>query len=217
MATLTEKLDSLDAERRRYTLETLAGHLDAAGQSGRLQSLFASPDWMRARVRSNGFRYDGYLDDVAVGFRNARRWVAADEAGLVQTLRLALVSSTVTSLAGNLSPSLVTEAVRRSIWPAARAIGVATTMASDLDQRALCWRLLELAQLSEAEREELQDLLGAVEGAPSFDNLEHWVELRRSMDEVRGRWASREVVQRSLVLLCTVVPLLIRKLTVGET
>jgi hypothetical protein len=216
MTTLIEKLDALDAERRRYTLETLAAHLDAAGRYGRLQSLFAGSDWMQARVRSNGFRYDGYLDDVAIGSRSARRRVAADEASLVQTLRLALVSTTVTSLAASPSPSLVGEAVERSIWPAVRAIDVAKAIASSLDQRALCWRLLEIAQLSETDREELQNLLDSVDGTPSFDNLARWAELRRSMDDLRGRWTSGEVVERSLLLLRTVEPLLTLKLTLDE-
>jgi hypothetical protein len=216
MTSLTEKLDSLDAERRRYTLETLAGHLDAAGHSGRLQSLFASSDWMLARVSSNRFRYDGYLEDVAIGFRNARLCVAADEACLVRTLRLSLVSATVTSLAGSLPASFVTEAVKRSIWPAARAIGIATTMESSLDRRALCWRLLEIEHLSQTEREELQKLIRSAEGTPSVGSFEHWAKMRRSMDEIRGRWTPREVVQRSLALLCTVEPFLTKTLTLGE-
>jgi TIR domain len=217
MASLTEKLDSLDAERRRYTLETLAGHLDAAGQHGRLQSLFASSDWMHARVRSDRFRYDGYLEDVAIGFRNARGRVAADEACLVQALRLALISSTVTSLAGSLPTSLVAEAVKRSIWPAARAIGIATTMESSLDQRALGWELLEIDHLADSEREELQDLLDSVERTRSVGSFEYWAEMRQSMDEVQGRWAPHEVVDRSLALLCAVEPLLTLTLRVGES
>jgi hypothetical protein len=50
MTNLTQRLESLDAERRRYTLETLAGHLDDAGQHERLHALFADPEWMSARV-----------------------------------------------------------------------------------------------------------------------------------------------------------------------
>src|SRR3954454_5658021 len=101
MTNLTEKLDSLDPGRRSYTLRTLAGHLYAAGHTDRLQSLFADTDWLYARVGSYRDRYEGYLDDLALGFRNARRQVGADEALLVQAVRLALISSTVASLAGS--------------------------------------------------------------------------------------------------------------------
>ena len=66
MASLTQRLDSLSPERRRYTLEALAGHLDTAGKHGRLQSLFANADWMHARVLSDRLRYDGYLVSVSI-------------------------------------------------------------------------------------------------------------------------------------------------------
>ena len=166
--------------------------------------------------RFHEFRHRNYLDDVAIGFRNARGRVADDEAGLVQAIRLALISSTITSLGGILAASLVAEAVKRSIWPAARAIGLVTTMESSLDQRELCWKLLEVDHLTDSEREELQDLLALAERGPSVSDFDYWAELRSAMDKIRGRWTPQRVVDRSLALLCAVEPLLTATLSVEE-
>jgi hypothetical protein len=202
MMRLTKRIKFLDAERRRYTLETLASHLDDAGQYHRLHALFSDPEWMNARVRYAGFRYDGCVADLAVAFRNATERARFSETALVQAFRIGLISSTIKGLAGSLHPGLIAEAVKRSIWPAAQAIGITRSLNSRLDRQALCWALLKLNNLAGPEQEELRQLLDSARSRPHYGRRPFWLGLRKTVDGVQGGWVARDVVERSIDLLC---------------
>ena len=65
---LGERLKAMDGQQRRFLLETLAGHLVAAGQSDRLSRLFGDDEWMAARVEGGNGTYNGYLEDLGVAW-----------------------------------------------------------------------------------------------------------------------------------------------------
>jgi hypothetical protein len=138
----------------------------------------------------SGYRYDGYAADLAIGFGNARARAHGEEAALVQALQVTLILSTITSLAGSLDPGVVAEAVKRSLWPVAKAIGMVRSLTSQLDRLELCWALLRLVNLADVERDELRELLDSARPRKHHDKREFWLRMRKTRDNVRGCWAS---------------------------
>jgi len=139
MSDLRGRLAALDAERRRYTLETLASHLVEAGRTDRLHSLFDDAQWLHARYEGSGSVYDGYVLDLDFAWEDAQ-----DDDAFARCFRYALIRSSLNSLSGSLPPELVIRIVETGLWPTERALSVSAQV-PEPERRA---RLLALLQRS---------------------------------------------------------------------
>jgi hypothetical protein len=132
MNSFLERLENLNLERQRYTLETLVSHLTKAGQYDRLRSLFDDELWMHARFEGSGFVYDGYISDVNIVWRDvahpqALRQIEMGEepTALAGCLRYALIRTSINSLSATYVPELIMRAVELGMWQPTRALSVA--------------------------------------------------------------------------------------------
>lgn len=108
-----------------YLYEHLVYHLQAAGETAAVRGLFADQRWMQVRVPAEGFRYDGYLADLAVYWNDAeRRTLGGDIDALAEVMRCALIHTSPNMLAGNLPPMLIARAVTLGYWSIDRALSL---------------------------------------------------------------------------------------------
>ncbi|MBE7557270.1 MAG: hypothetical protein HS126_40050 [Anaerolineales bacterium] len=128
MSSLLERLKTLDSERQRYILETLADHLNEAGQYDHLRALFDNDAWMHARFEGSGYIYDGYIKDLMPAWQeNAHQQALQQiEAGeeptaIAYCVRYALIRTTINSIATNYISGLITQAMGSGLWSASQA------------------------------------------------------------------------------------------------
>jgi hypothetical protein len=157
---LRARLGPMDVERRRYTLETLAGHLAAAGRHDRLGALFHDDGWLLARFEGSGYVYDDYLADLSLAWQGFAHPMALEQAdrgeqpaAVVDAVRYALIRSSVNSVAGNYPPEIVARAVETGTWAAERGLSVAEHVADPGARAELFTRLLAGAALSDEQRD----------------------------------------------------------------
>ena len=108
-------------EAPRYALRYYGAHLERVGGSGDRFDALVSEGWLRAWEAQEG-TYSGFLADVA------RAWRQADEDGAAaadaetrgraigRQCRYALIAASITSLVGNVPPSLLAAFVHHSLW-----------------------------------------------------------------------------------------------------
>jgi hypothetical protein len=153
-----------------YLYDHLAYHLGEVARLDpaappELSDLFATRDWLDARVarcarESDRYLYDGYLADLAAAWERAHAAAGqqidagAEPSAFDACVRYALIRTSTNSLADAYEPALVARAVEIGLWPARRALSVAGRV-PDAEQRAsLYTKLLSLPGLAQAEREE---------------------------------------------------------------
>ena len=171
-----------------YLWNQLIYHLIEAGDRATLSQVFEKDEWMRARVSHDDFRYDGFINDVAVAWAEASAF-ARDETGAPQRpnledcFRYALIRTSVNSLAGNFVPAVVSELVKRRLWPASRALSVAANIVNATQRLELYGLLLRTGALSEKERRRTAEVgwaaaayIAAPYGFPTLDDLAPFLE-----------------------------------------
>jgi hypothetical protein len=109
-----------------YHLDALANHDEEA--SDELQALFATDAWLHARVPVDEYRYDGYLADLALAWQRAQtRTLTQISNGqppraVAESVRAALIHTSVNALATAYEPELVARAVETDLWSPARGL-----------------------------------------------------------------------------------------------
>src|SRR5262245_32532524 len=123
MATsLLQRLNALDAEQRRYTLETLVARLLDVGQLDRVRVLFSDDAWLQGRVEGDSGAYDGYRADLDITWEalagEARKQIdaAGEISALADCWRISLIRTSLNSIAGNFPPALVARAIQTGYW-----------------------------------------------------------------------------------------------------
>jgi hypothetical protein len=136
---LADRLQTLDREQRRYTLETLAERLHQAGHFDRLRTLFASDDWLRARYEGGGGTWDGYLADLAAACETAE--------GLDDLIRYTLIQTSLNSVSGNYPPELIAAALSAGVWKPWRALSAAAILPDRVQQAKVYASILKTGKL----------------------------------------------------------------------
>jgi 1,2-phenylacetyl-CoA epoxidase catalytic subunit len=142
-----------------YAWNHYAYHLHGAGRDDELLALFADQQWMNARFAHDGYTYTGYIADLMLAWEDvadeqARAQLAAgqDMTALPDCVRLALIRTSINSLAGNHVPAIVARAITTGVWTTTRALSIAHNV-PDAEKRAKMYiALLETDTLSEQER-----------------------------------------------------------------
>jgi 1,2-phenylacetyl-CoA epoxidase catalytic subunit len=139
-----------------YLYDNLAYHLHEATRDDDLLALFADQQWMNARFEHDGYTYTGYIADLMltwedVAFEQARAQLAAgqDMIALPNCVRLALIRTSINSLAGNYVPAVAARAVVCNIWTVARALSIARNIPNAKKQLEMYIALLSTGKLSE--------------------------------------------------------------------
>ena len=156
-----------------YGLRALATHLSLGEQFDRLASLIDQP-WMKARFDGDSYTYDGFISDVTLAMQRAYdgayHQIEAGEAPSAPALivRYLLITATVSTIASDLVPQLVTRAIEVGLWSADRGISMAGRI-SDIAKRVdMCCALLSLPVLNAADRARIEKLaLAAIEQWPN--------------------------------------------------
>lgn len=145
-----------------YGLDSLASHLYHGGQRDRLQELI-SQTWMAARFEGSDYTYEGFIDDVMRAWQSAheeaQRQIEADEApaALAQCVRYALIRTSINSLSANYVPALVARAVETGLWPAERALSVASRVPDPKERVDMLVALLATDHLSAEQSVQAQE------------------------------------------------------------
>jgi hypothetical protein len=149
MAGLLERLHALDAEQRRYTLETLVARLREVEQLDRLRVLFSDDAWMHGRFEGHCGAYDGYRADLDIAWEafsgEARGQIDAggDVPALADCWRVSLIRTSLNSIAGNFPPALVGRAIQTGHWSAERAFRVIPGVPDVQQKLEICVDVLE--------------------------------------------------------------------------
>ncbi|MDM0030057.1 hypothetical protein [Variovorax saccharolyticus] len=112
-----------------YGLRNLAVHLEHGHQSHRLRELIDEA-WMHARVERDGYRYNGFLRDVAIAWQQAKAQCLRDpdasaaDGALSACMRLALIRASVDALSERYHPALLRRAIEIRLWPLERSLSV---------------------------------------------------------------------------------------------
>lgn len=106
-----------------YGLEWLATHLFEARDAARLAALVSQP-WMK--VRTGGYRFSGFVDDVEHAWRVAAQQVG--ERGFVESLRCGLIRTSFNSISQNHPPALVARAFEENLWTLERVLAIAANL-----------------------------------------------------------------------------------------
>jgi hypothetical protein len=183
-AGLLKRLNALDAEQRRYTLETLVARLRDVEQLDRLCVLFSDDAWLHGRFEGNGGAYDGYRADLDIAWYatagEARREIDAggDAPALAHCWRISLIRTSLNSIAGNFPPALVARAIQTGYWSADKAFGVIPSIA-DIEQKLeICVAVLEGGRADPMMRMNAQKLA-----------VDFTLELER--EDARSKWLVR--------------------------
>lgn len=126
-----------------------------------LGNLFATQEWLHARVPAAGYRYDGYLRDLETSWAihdstSRQKSTTIDlTQNLTTHLRFALVRTSINSLAANYSPSLVGYAIKLDLWPVARALSIFAQAPDSLHKTQLGCSLLATGHLTPSEQASL--------------------------------------------------------------
>ncbi len=119
-----------------YLYDHLAYHLAQLARTDRaylaeLVGLFGNQEWMRLRFEQSGYTYDGYLADLdrCWRLRHDDLLAAIGQGGDVgpvwaDSLRFALIRSSIVSLASSYLPALVVQAVKTGLWSIGRAYSI---------------------------------------------------------------------------------------------
>ncbi|MFN8470138.1 MAG: NB-ARC domain-containing protein [Caldilineaceae bacterium] len=119
-----------------YLYDHLAYHLEKLARTdgaylAELVGLFGDQEWMRLRFEQSGYTYDGYLADLdrCWQLRHEDLLAAIREGGDVgpawaDSMRFALIRSSIVSLAATYVPALILQAVRKGLWSVERAYSV---------------------------------------------------------------------------------------------
>ena len=140
-----------------YHLEKIAASdLDATAD---LEQLFADDEWMRVRIVVDDYRYDGFLADLDRVWAELNRSLSSalsngsTTLAIGQSLRYALIRSSIYSLSNNYAPELVIQAVTSGLWSIARGLSVAARV-SDERHRATLFAALVGSGLCDREQSE---------------------------------------------------------------
>jgi hypothetical protein len=162
-----------------YLYGHLARNLAAVDADGELRSLFADQSWLNARFRQKGNEYGGYLNDLAVAWHRARQVEPQSDSSLSDSVRYALIRSSVNSLAADFVPALVGRALELDIWKSSRALSVVRDVPQPGGKAAMYAAIFAAKRLTQAEHGEAELL--AVEAAKAipvpFDRRTALVEL----------------------------------------
>lgn len=147
----------------RYGLANLALHLFEGKQFDRLAGLI-SQGWMLARYDQDAHTYAGFRSDVELAWRAA---LSGDgdgdgEQALAQSVRCALIRTSINSASRNYVPALVARALEVGLWTPQQAFGLATGLAGQ-GAAALWVAILRTGRLNETERTQAQN--HALQGA----------------------------------------------------
>jgi hypothetical protein len=143
-----------------YAWNHYAYHLHGAGRDDDLLALFTDQRWMNARFEHDGYTYTGYNADLMLAWERAangkaRAQLAAGQSmtALPTCVLLALIRTSINSLAGNYVPEVVTQAVTTGVWTTTRALGISRNI-PNAQQRAEMYISLLGTSLSEQERKQ---------------------------------------------------------------
>jgi hypothetical protein len=162
MAGLLDGLNALDAEQRRYTLETLVARLRNVERLDRLRILFSDDAWMHGRYEGNGGTYDGYRADLAIAWEAMAGEVGkqidtgVDLPALADCWRIGLIRTSLNSIAGNYPPALVAQAIRTGLWTAEKAISAVPGIVDPGQKLEICAAVLESDRTSPIMRSNAQ-------------------------------------------------------------
>jgi|APLak6261658528_1056013.scaffolds.fasta_scaffold00295_2 hypothetical protein len=146
-----------------YGLAHLAGHLYHGKQFDSLAALIA-PEWMLARVDSDGYRYNGFIADLALASQvacdEASRQIEADDkefSAFATCFRYALIRTSINSLMSNCLSALVQRALETGLWRAERALDVAAHNPDAEDRVSMYAAVLKIgsATLTDAQLNEV--------------------------------------------------------------
>jgi hypothetical protein len=146
------------AEDDGYLYDHLVYHLDSLGAVKEIETLFADPGWMQARVRQSGYQYESYLADLDLAWKSAFGRVSEDDRSLAACARYALIRSSIHSIAGNYAPAAVARAVETGVWPAERALRVAARVPDAEARIKMFIALLGVDRLDPNQRLQAEDL-----------------------------------------------------------
>lgn len=147
-----------------YLYDHLIYHLHAAERFDEIKRLFQDQNWMNVRVPQRQYEYDGYLNDLMVGWQNAheeaKRQIATNEmpSAFAACVRYALIRTSVNSIAANYVPALVARAVKIGLWSARRALSIAAKVPDNEQRARLCVALLATDRLDQNSKRFAQEL-----------------------------------------------------------
>ncbi|MBL8134213.1 MAG: hypothetical protein JNL42_20295, partial [Anaerolineae bacterium] len=145
-----------------YLYAHLIYHLSGAGATEAIHALFLDDRWLNARVAADGYLYDGYVTDLETAWFEiaepaALRQIEAGEerfSAYVDLARLALIRTTINSLASNHVLGLVARAVEIALegWTPDRALSIAKHVSSPISRAHWYARLLKTDRLTPDQR-----------------------------------------------------------------
>lgn len=134
-----------------YVLQFLRRHMDRAQCDAKTLQVLTSTLWAQAWERLDRGSYTGFLADLSV----VRQIVSTESGRLAATgavsqftateLRCALCYSSIITLAGDLSVSVLTAIVSKQIWSAAQALAYATNIPERPSRLATIFELATVA------------------------------------------------------------------------
>jgi hypothetical protein len=190
-----------------YLYDHLVYHLHASQRHTEIMQLVGEEAWMRARFFQHGYTFDGYVDDLDMAWKLASSQAKAEISKLQEPRTLstcilyALIGSTIASLAGAYTPSLVGALVDLKIWTVRRALSVANKV-FEIGQRVemyaaiLSSNVLSPDQRSEAEEAALKAIISTT-GAASNAQL---------LTRIAPHLSNWEIAERLLNLLRALSP-----------
>ncbi|GAB4574671.1 MAG: hypothetical protein Kow0077_22380 [Anaerolineae bacterium] len=149
-----------------YAWDHYAYHLLGAGRDDALLALFADQRWKDARFKDARFKHDrytysysGYIADLMLAWEQVAhpRAVQQIEAGgpvmaLVDCARLALIRTSINSLAANYVPAVVARAVELGMWKVERALSIAERVPDPAKRAEMYTAILQTSKLDEQQR-----------------------------------------------------------------
>ncbi len=144
-----------------YLYDHLAYHLLGAERHDDLHALFADQRWLEKRVEQDKYAYSGYIADVMLAWEQVAhpQALAQIEAGgpvtaLTDCVRLALIRTSVNSLAANYVPEMVARAVELGVWGIERALSIAERVPDPEARMKMYVAILGTRKLNEQQRQE---------------------------------------------------------------
>jgi len=141
-----------------YLYNHLVYHLLRADDEMSLLGLFGDDRWLNARVTAGGYLYDGYVADLeTVWFEIAEPAAQAQVEANAESFsafpmvaRLALIRTSINSLASNHIQELVARAVEINLldWTPVRALSIARHLPNALSRASFYARLIQTGRFS---------------------------------------------------------------------
>ena len=147
-----------------YLYDHLTYHLQAAGFTDELKSLFTDQNWFRARLRQDNYKYDGYLSDLLLAWETANNDLRNQTdsllppTALIDCFRYALIRTSVNSLDASYPPELVMRALELHLWQPDQALSVAQKIPDPYQKMTFIGAILGAQNLEGQIRSQTMDL-----------------------------------------------------------